>query len=295
MLPSGIITALVTPFKDGELDRGAFEKLVDWQINEGVHGLVINGSTGESPNIEEEELQDMVGIAVNIANKRAPIIIGTGSSSTKKTVKLTQIAQKGGANAAMVVVPYYNKPTQAGLYEHYKAIHDASDLPIIIYNVPSRVIVDLKSDTFEKLASLPRIAGIKECGGSISRPVALGRIIDGLGKKNFSIFTGNDLDALAFGASGGTGCISVTANVAPKTLAQMQELMLAGNFTAALKIHKKMLVLHEAMFCETNPIPVKYALRLMGKLSDEVRLPLVGLSDASKKQVEAAMKAIELI
>lgn len=291
----GIITALVTPFKNGKFDSKAFEGLVDWQIKEGVHGLAINGTTGESPTIEEDELTQMINIAVNTSNGRVPVIIGTGSNSTKKTIQLTQTAQKMGASAAMVVAPYYNRPSQAGLYEHYKTIHDESDLPIIIYNVPSRTAVDISGDTIGKLAELPRIIGVKECSADVNRPVNLGRIIDSLGRDNFVMFTGNDPEALSFGASGGKGCISVTSNVAPKALAHMQELMMSGNFTGAREVHKKMLLLHNAMFCEVNPVPVKYALSLMGRISDEVRLPLVGLSEANKNKVEDAMKAIGLI
>ncbi len=291
----GIITALITPFKNGKFDSKAFEGLVDWQIKEGVHGLVIGGTTGESPTIEEDELTQMINIAVNTSNSRVPVIIGTGSNSTKKTIRLTQTAQKLGANAAIVVAPYYNRPSQAGLYEHYKAIHDESDLPIIIYNVPSRTSVDISADTLGKLAALSRIIGVKECSVDVNRPVSLGKIIDSLGKDNFVMVTGNDQEALSFNASGGKGCISVTANVAPRALARMQELMLEGNFAEALNVHKKMMVLHDAMFCEVNPVPVKYALSLMGKVADEVRLPLVGLSEASKNKVENAMKAVGLI
>lgn len=291
----GIITALVTPFKNGAFDAKAFESLVDWQINQGVHGLVVNGSTGESPTVEEDELLEMVKIALATSNARVPIIIGTGSNSTRKSIKLTLAAQKMGASAAIIVAPYYNKPTQAGLYEHYKAIHDESDLPIIVYNVPSRAVVDIGSETIIKLAKLKRIVGIKDCSGDSTRPITIGRALDELGRDDFSMLTGDDPDALAFGASGGKGCISVTANIAPKPLAQMQELMLGGNFVEALKIHKKMLTLHNAMFCEVNPVPVKYALHLMGKISDEVRMPLAQLGDASKGKVKAALIELGMI
>lgn len=291
----GIITALVTPFKNGAFDAKAFENLVDWQINQGVHGLVVNGSTGESPTVEEDELLEMIEIAVATANARVPVIIGTGTNSTKKSIKLTQTAQKMGASGALLVTPYYNKPTQSGLYGHFKAIHDESDLPIIVYNVPSRVVVDISAETMGRLAKLKRIVGMKDCSGDSTRAIVIGRTLDELARDDFTMLTGDDPDALAFGASGGKGCISVTANIAPKPLAQMQELMLGGNFAEALKIHKKMLPLHNAMFCEVNPVPVKYALHLMGKISDEVRMPLAQLGEISKGKVKAALIELGMI
>jgi 4-hydroxy-tetrahydrodipicolinate synthase len=291
----GIITALVTPFKDGEFDAQAFESLVDWQIAEGAHGLVVNGTTGESPTIEEDELLEMIRIAITTAKNRVPILVGTGSNSTKKSIKLTQMAQKLGAKGALIIAPYYNKPTQAGLYAHYKAIHDETDIPILIYNAPGRVIVDITAETTAKLATLKRIAGIKDCSNDIERPIAIGCALDKLGRTDFALLTGDDPDALAFGASGGHGCISVTANIIPKTLAKMQELMLGGNFAEALKIHKQVLPLHKAMFCETNPAPVKYALHLMGKISSEVRMPLAELGDSSKEHVKTAMRSLGII
>ncbi len=292
---SGIITALVTPFKDDKFDSVAFKDLVKWQIQEGVNGLAVNGATGESPTVEEDELIQMIEIATTLAKSKVPVLVGTGLNSTKRSIKLTQMAQKMGASAALIVSPYYNKPTQAGIYEHYKAIHDETDIPIIVYNVPARAIIDIGLDTLERLIGLKRIAGIKDCSHDVERPIAIKRMLKKSGRSDFSLLTGDDSEALAFGVSGGHGCISVTSNIVPRELAQMQKAIANNNFADALKIHSRLLNLNKTLFCETNPIPVKYALHLMGKISSEVRLPLTVPSDSSKNQIKLALHELGLI
>ncbi|MDF3046909.1 MAG: dapA [Candidatus Midichloriaceae bacterium] len=286
----GLLTALVTPFKKCEIDFESFSNLITWQINEGVHGLVINGTTGESPTIEQDELCELIKTAVKVVDGRVPIVVGTGTNSTTKTIKLTKLAQELGADAALVVAPYYNRPTQNGLYAHYKSIHDETNLPIIMYNVPKRTGVDISPDTICKLAEHNRIVGVKECCGDISRVSYMDDTITKMGRKDFSILAGNDPESLAFAANGGKGCISVTANIAPRLLSHMHELIMMGQFQDALVLHKKMDAVHKAMFCEVNPVPVKYALSLMGKISNELRSPLLPLSKGRGKEVETAMK-----
>ncbi|MCE2991450.1 MAG: 4-hydroxy-tetrahydrodipicolinate synthase [Candidatus Jidaibacter sp.] len=291
----GLLTALVTPFKKGEIDFESFANLISWQISEGIHGLVVNGTTGESPTIEENEFCELIKTAVKIADGRVPIVVGTGTNSTAKTIRLTQLAQKLCADAALVVAPYYNRPTQEGLHAHYKSVHDETNLPIILYNVPKRTGVDITADTVCKLAEHKRIVGVKECSGDISRVSYMDSMITKLGRKDFSILAGNDPESLTFAANGGKGCISVTANIAPKLLAYMHELMMAGQFKNALVLHNKMNILHNAMFCEVNPVPVKYALYMMGKIANELRSPLLPLSKEREKEVSSAMKEVGIL
>jgi 4-hydroxy-tetrahydrodipicolinate synthase len=288
----GLYTALVTPFnKDGSLDIKAFQDLVEWQIQEGIAGIVVMGTTGESPTITFEERDVLVKTCINTVNKRAQVIVGTGSNSTETTIKYTKHAKELGASGALVITPYYNKPTQEGIYQHYKSINDNVDLPILLYNAPSRSVVNISDQTISRLADLENIVGIKDCTGA-SRPLF---IYDALKNKNFLMFTGDDPDAVGFNANGGIGCISVVSNIMPKLCVQIQKLMQVNNFKEALHEHRKLTELTLAMFCETNPIPVKYALSKMGKCFETMRLPLVPLQENSKIIVDKALTALQLI
>lgn len=282
----GSMPALVTPFTaDGELDLPVLEKLVEWHIEQGSHGLVPVGTTGESPTLSHDEHNKVTEIVVKIAAGRVPVIAGAGSNSTREGVSLIQAAQTAGAQAALVVTPYYNKPTQAGLIAHFTALHDASDLPIIIYNIPGRSVIDMTPETMGELAKLPRIVGVKDATGKLER-VSMQRITCG---NDFVQLSGEDATALGFNAHGGVGCISVTANVAPKLCAQFQDATLAGDFAKALEYQDKLMPLHIAIFLEPGAVGVKYAMSRLGLLNDRVRLPLVGLTDGTKHQIDKAM------
>ena len=283
--------ALVTPFKNGELDLGALKKLVEWQIAEGSTGLVPVGTTGESPTLSHEEHRLVVAEVVKIAAGRVPVIAGAGSNNTAEGISLIRHAEKVGADAALVVTPYYNRPTQAGLIAHYTALHDCCNLPIIIYNIPGRSVVDMLPDTMGKLAALPRIIGVKDATGKIER-VSMQRMTCG---KDFIQLSGEDATALGFNAHGGVGCISVTANVAPKLCAEFQAATLAGDYTKALAYQDRLMPLHEAIFIEPGLVGAKYGLSLLGLCSDEVRLPLVPLTDPTKARIKAAMQFAGLI
>lgn len=281
----GSIPALVTPFKDGELDLDTLKQLVEWHIAEGSAGLVPVGTTGESPTLSHREHETVVEEVVKAAAGRVPVIAGAGSNNTAEGIRLIQHAQKVGADAALVVTPYYNKPTQAGLIAHFTAMHDASDLPIIIYNIPGRSVVDMSPATMGALAKLPRVIGVKDATGDLSR-VPKQRIACGA---NFIQLSGEDATALGFNAHGGIGCISVTANVAPKLCAQVQEATAKGDYAAALALTDTLMPLHIALFLEPGLAGAKYALSLLGKCSEEVRLPLVGLTEGTKAEIRAAM------
>jgi 4-hydroxy-tetrahydrodipicolinate synthase len=281
----GSIPALVTPFRDGAVDEDALRALVEWQIAEGSHGLVPVGTTGETPTLTHEEHERVVRIVVETAAKRVPVIAGAGSNNTQESIRLLRHAESVGADAALVVTPYYNKPNQRGMIAHYRALHDACALPIVIYNIPGRSVVDMQPETMGELAALPRIVGVKDATGDVTR-VSKQRALCGA---DFIQLSGEDASALGFNAHGGVGCISVTANVAPKLCAQFQALTLKGDYAGALEIQDRLMPLHAALFVEPNPGPAKYALSLLGKCSDAVRLPLVELSDATKAQVRAAM------
>lgn len=285
----GSFTALLTPFRNGKLDEKAFQKFVEWQIREGVHGLVPVGTTGESPTLSHEEHKRVVELCIEAAADRVPVIAGTGSNSTEEAIDFTRHAQEAGADAALVVTPYYNKPTQEGLYAHFKAIHDATDIPIILYNIPGRSVIDLKVETMARLAKLKRIVGVKDATADLARPMMMRQAL-GKAAKDFAQLSGEDATAVAFNAQGGVGCISVTSNVAPKLCAQMQEACLAGDYARALDIHDRLMPLHQALFMETSPAPVKYAASLLGLCQPDVRLPLVSISDATKKALENALK-----
>ncbi len=267
----GIYTALITPFKNGQVDDQAFQAFVDWQIKEGVHGLVPCGTTGESPTLSYEEHKRVIELCIEVAKKRVPVMAGTGANSTEEAIMFTRHAKEAGADAALVVAPYYNKPTQEGIYQHYKAIHDAVEIPIIIYNIPGRSVVNITDETLARLSQLPNIAGVKDATGDLARVYTL-RALAGA---SFQQLSGEDMTAIAFNASGGQGCVSVTANIAPRACAQVQEATLKGDYAGALALHDALVPLHSVMFCETSPAPVKFAAGLMGICSPELRLPLV--------------------
>jgi len=287
----GSIVALVTPFKNGGIDEKGFQAFVDWQIKEGTHGLVPCGTTGESPTLSHDEHDRVIELCVEAAAKRVPVIAGTGSNSTDEAIRLTRHAKKAGADAALVVSPYYNKPTQEGLYQHFKAIAEAVDLPIIVYNIPPRCVVDISVETMARLAKIPNIIGVKEATGDVTRFTRHRRVIG----KEFVQVSGDDGLALAQMAHGGVGCISVTANVAPRQLADFQNACLAGDFVKARSIHDRLAPLHEALFIETSPAPIKYACSLIGKCSPKVRLPLVEPQDQTKQRVREAMTGAGLL
>ena len=286
----GSIVALVTPFRNGELDERAFQSLVAWHLDEGTQGFVPVGTTGESPTLSHPEHQRVIELCIEAAAGRVPVIAGTGSNSTEEAISLTRHAKRAGADAALVVTPYYNKPTQDGLYAHYRAIHDAVDLPLIIYNIPGRSVVDMTPETMGRLAKLPNIVGVKDSSADIVRPL-LTHVACGAG---FCQLSGEDANILAFLAHGGHGCISVTANVAPRLCAQLHRAWQAGRSEEALSVHRRLLPLHRALFCETSPAPVKYALSRLGRTSPEVRLPLVPLSERGGAEVDAALVAVGL-
>ena len=287
----GSLPALVTPFKNGELDLVTLKKLVDWHIAEGSHGLVPVGTTGESPTLSHAEHQRVIEEVVAIAAGRVPVIAGAGSNNTVEGISLMRHAEKVGATAALVVTPYYNKPTQAGLVAHYTALHDCCQLPIVIYNIPGRSVVDMSPETMGQLAKLPRIIGVKDATGKIER-VSQQRASCGA---DFIQLSGEDATALGFNAHGGVGCISVTANVAPRLCAEFQEATLRGDYAKALEYQDKLMPLHEAIFIEPGLVGAKYALSVLGLCSEEVRLPLVGLTDGTKAKIKAAMKHVGVI
>jgi 4-hydroxy-tetrahydrodipicolinate synthase len=287
----GSFTALVTPFKNGGLDERAFRDLVEWQIAEGTDGLVPVGTTGESPTLSHDEHHKVVEWCIDQARGRVPVIAGAGSNSTAEAIDLSKHAEKAGANAVLIVTPYYNKPTQDGLYRHYKAINDAINIPIIIYNIPPRSVIDMSVETMARLAELKNIAGVKDATAKLDR-VSLQRQACG---EDFIQLSGEDGTALGFNAHGGQGCISVTSNVAPRLCAEFQDACLAGDYKKALKLQDRLMPLHANLFIESNPAPAKYALSLLGKCSEHCRLPLAPLGEKSKTAVREAMVHAGLI
>jgi 4-hydroxy-tetrahydrodipicolinate synthase len=287
----GSFTALVTPFRNGSVDEVAFRNLVDWQIEEGTGGLVPVGTTGESPTLSHDEHRHVVQWCVEQARRRVPVIAGAGSNSTAEAVDFAQHAERAGASAVLVVTPYYNKPTQEGLYQHFKAINDAISIPIFIYNIPGRSVIDMSVDTMKRLFELDHIAGVKDATANMVR-VSQQRAAMGEG---FLQLSGEDATALGFMAHGGHGCISVTSNVAPRLCAEFQDACLRGDFATALKLQDKLMPLHIGLFLETNPAPVKYALSVLGKCSDKVRLPMVPISQKTQLAVRDAMVHAGLI
>lgn len=287
----GSFTALVTPFKNGGLDEAAFRGLVSWQISEGTNGLVPVGTTGESPTVNHDEHKRVVEWCIDEAKGRVPVIAGAGSNSTSEAIDLARHAEKAGADAVLVVTPYYNKPTQEGLYHHYKAINDAIGIPIIIYNIPGRSIVDMSVDTMSRLFELKNISGVKDATANMAR-VSQQRAAMG---DDFNQLSGEDITALGYMAHGGHGCISVTSNVAPRLCSEFQSACLRGDYASALKIQDKLTPLHINLFIESNPAPVKYALSLLGKMADTLRLPMVPVTEPTRKAVRDAMVHAGLI
>ena len=287
----GSITALVTPFKGGELDEGAFRKLVDWQITEGTHGLVPVGTTGESPTLSHDEHNKVVRWCVEEAKGRVPVIAGAGSNSTREAIGLARQAEKDGADGLLIVTPYYNKPTQEGLYAHFRAIAEATGLPIIIYNIPGRSVIDMTTETMARLFEIKNIVGVKDATANVAR-VSAQRAKMG---PEFIQLSGEDATAIGFMAHGGHGCISVASNVAPALCAAFQEACMAGDYRVALNYQDRLFPLHTDLFCETNPGPAKVGLALLGRCSEEMRLPMVPVTDAGRAKVRAAMKHAGLL
>jgi len=288
----GSLVALITPMReDGSIDEKAFGAFVDWQINEGTSAVVPVGTTGESPTLSHDEHKRVVELAVKVANGRVPVIAGTGSNSTEEAVSLTRHARKVGADAALIVTPYYNKPTQEGMYLHFKTIADAVDLPIIIYNIPPRSVVDMSVETMARLAAHKNIIGVKDATANLARPLHTRRAC-GAG---FCQLSGEDHTAVAFLGAGGDGCISVTGNVAPRLCSEMHAAWQEGRVNEAISIQDRLLPLHDALFSETSPGPVKFAASLLGKTSERCRLPLAPLAEATRQRVRAAMTEVGLL
>lgn len=290
----GSITAMITPFTGGEVDYKVFEKFIEWQIEQGSHGLVPSGTTGESPTLTYDETKLIFELCVQTvksSGKKLPVIAGTGSNSTREAIELSLIAQNAGADALLTVTPYYNKPTQDGLFAHFKAVHDSTDLPIILYNVPGRTITEISLETVLRLAELPRIVGIKDATSDTSRVTLIRTNV----KDNFSILSGEDALAGAFLAQGADGCISVASNAAPHLCADLQNAWAANDMTNFMALQQKLAPLNKALFVESNPSPVKYACSRLGLSSDEVRLPLLPASASARKIVDEAMEYAGLI
>ncbi len=287
----GSFPALLTPFTNGGVDDTAFQDFVQWQIDQGSHGLVPCGTTGESPTLSHEEDMRVTSLCVEVAEGRVPVIAGTGSNSTEEAITLTRHAKQAGADGALVVTPYYNKPTQEGLYGHYKAVHDAVEIPIIIYNIPGRCAVDMSVETMSRLAALPNIVGVKDATCDLARP-AKTRLAIG---PDFSQLSGEDATVVPFLAQGGHGCISVTANVAPQLCAELHEAWQARDVDLVQTINDRLMPLHDALFTETSPAPVKYAASLLGKCNNIVRQPLIEVSAQTEAKVRAAMAHAGLI
>ena len=288
---SGSITALITPFRDGEVDEDAFQSLVNRQIEAGTAGLVPGGTTGESATITHPEHKRLIELCVEAAAGRVPVIAGAGSNATAESIELARFAEEAGADALLTVTGYYNKPSQAGLIAHFTEVHDATGLPIILYNVPGRTAVNYAVETIGALSKLDRIVGVKDATGDLAR-VALQRLASG---PDFIQLSGEDMTAVGFNAMGGHGCIGVTANVAPDLCAEMQNASLAGDFDKAIALQDRLAPLHDVIFADTSPGPVKYAMSLMGLCSDELRLPLVTPPDAVKKRVREVLTGLALI
>ena len=288
---TGSMPALVTPFRNGELDLDALKHLVEWHIEQGSTGLVPVGTTGESPTLSHEEHETVVETVVKSAAGRVPVIAGAGSNNTTEAIRFIKFAEKVGAQGALVVTPYYNKPTQRGLIAHFTAVHDAANLPIIIYNIPPRSVIDMTPATMGQLAKLPRIVGVKDATAKLDR-VSQQRAACG---KDFIQLSGEDATALGFNAHGGVGCISVTANVAPKLCAEFQAATLAGDYKTALEYQDRLMPLHEAIFIEPGLVGAKYGLSKLGLCSEEVRCPLTTLEEGTKSAIDAAMRHAGLL
>ena len=287
----GAMTAIVTPFKGGKVDEEAFRKLIRRQIEAGIDGLVPCGTTGEAATMELDEYEKVIGIAVEECKGKVPVLAGAGTNNTKKVIELANIAKGAGADAILSVAPYYNKPTQEGLYLHYKTIAEKCDLPLVLYNVPGRTSVNILPKTVIRLSEIDNIVGIKEASGSLNQ---VSEIIEGA-KEGFSVISGDDFLTLPMMAIGGTGVISVTANVVPELVARQYDAFVEGNLEEAKNLHHKLFKLHLAMFYETNPIPVKTALAMMGLIEEEFKLPLCKMSDENKERLREVLRSMELI
>ena len=287
----GVYTALVTPFKNGKFSEKEFIALLQKQIDAKVSGVVPCGTTGESPTLSHDEHNYIIELTSQYCKGKIQTLAGTGSNSTIEAINTTLHAQKSGADAALIVTPYYNKPSQNGLYEHFKAIHDNTDIPIILYNIPGRCVVNISTDLLIKLAKLPRIIAVKDATADLVLPTIITKNIGG----DFKQLSGEDASILPFYMAGGHGCISVTANIVPKLYVEIYNLWLKKDVLAAQKIQNQLVDLNQALFCETNPMPIKYAMNLLGLCSGELRLPLVTVSDAAKKQISAALQDLNLL
>ena len=288
---TGSITALVTPFRDGQIDEEAFRRFVDWQITEGTHGLVPVGTTGESPTLNHDEHKRVVELTIEVSDGRVPVIAGAGSNSTAEAVDLAQHAQSVGASGVLVVTPYYNKPTQEGLFHHYKAINDAIDIPVIIYNIPGRSVIDMSVETMARCFALKNVTGVKDATADLTR-VSLQRAAMG---PEFNQLSGEDGTALGFMAHGGQGCISVASNVAPRLCAEFQNACMSGDFAKALALQDQLMPLHDVLFVETSPGPTKYALSQLGFCSPEARLPLVPVAESTRIAVDGVLDKLGLL
>jgi 4-hydroxy-tetrahydrodipicolinate synthase len=281
----GSITALVTPFKNGQVDAKSFQDFVNWQIENGTHGLVPCGTTGESATLSDEEHRRVVALCVEAADGRVPVIAGAGSNETSVSIEYAKHAKEEGADAALVVTPYYNKPNQEGIYQHFKAISEAVDIPIVVYNIPGRSVVDITNDTMGRLSKLPTVIGCKDATGDVTRVQGL---IDRCGE-DFIQLSGDDPSSLGHAAHGGSGAISVGSNIAPKQYSDFHNMLLGGEFAAAKRLNAKLDRLHKDLFLCPSPAPAKYALSLLGMMEPNVRLPIVPCTDSTKQAVEAAM------
>ncbi|KXV77588.1 4-hydroxy-tetrahydrodipicolinate synthase [Acetobacter cerevisiae] len=289
---TGSITALITPMnRDGSLDFTSFEHLVNWQIEEGTSALCAMGTTGESPTLSHQEHHEVIERAIKVSAGRAPVIAGAGSNSTSEAVDLARHAEKAGASAVLVVTPYYNKPTQEGLYRHFMAVADAISIPVVLYNIPGRSVIDISVETMARLARHTNIIGVKDATANLLRPLQVRRAIS----KPFNQLSGEDGTAVSFLAAGGDGCISVTSNVAPALCAKVQTDWQAGRVADAIATQDKLLPLHDALFCESNPAPVKYAASLLGLAGETCRLPLAPLTEPSRRLVKAALIDVGLL
>ena len=287
----GSITALITPFRNGGVDETGYQAFVEWQVSEGSDGVVPVGTTGESPTLTHDEHKRVVELCIEAAAGKVPVIAGAGSNSTEEAVELTRHAGESGADGALVVCPYYNKPSQEGLYQHFKAVAEAADIPIVIYNIPGRSVVDMSVDTMARLAKIPNIVGVKDATCDLARPLRT-RLAAG---KDFCQLSGEDGTVAAFLAQGGEGCISVTSNVAPKMCAELHAAWQERDFDTFETLRDRLMPLHDAMFCEPSPAGAKYGAHLLGKCEPDVRLPMVGLTDKGKETVRNAMRHCGLI
>jgi 4-hydroxy-tetrahydrodipicolinate synthase len=283
-------TAIITPFKNNKIDKNALEKIIEMQYNGGVDGIVPCGTTGESPTLSYDEHNQVIEICTKIAKKNLKVIAGTGSNSTEEAIIMTKHAKKAGADSCLIVTPYYNKPNQEGIYQHFKELNKCN-IPLILYNIPGRSVINITDETIAKIAKLENVIGIKDATGDLARIASLRLLI----KKNFLYLSGEDSTAVGFNAMGGNGIISVTANIVPKMISDLQKATMSGNYKIALQIQDNLTNLHMAMFCETNPIPVKYAMSLLKICSNEIRLPLCQPSESSQIRIRNELKKLKII